>query len=154
MEGERASVESFHMSRDASEGEKKLIDCKEVIDCRWHLHRKPATKKVKARVVARQIKHYNDELDTFAATATTVGARVLLAYLAHKIDGKEPWTAFFGDVKTAFLHATLPADQRVYLRPPMTERLHDKTRIWVALKALYGLRQAPRLSQEHLAAVS
>eukprot|EP00972_Heterocapsa_arctica_P102420 15092002-Heterocapsa_arctica.AAC.1 len=62
------------MSRDASEAEKQ-IDGKEVIDCRWLLHRKPATKKVKARLIARQVKHFNDGLDTFAATATSVGAR-------------------------------------------------------------------------------
>eukprot|EP00972_Heterocapsa_arctica_P013354 1964618-Heterocapsa_arctica.AAC.1 len=75
MASERASLAAFHMSRDASEAKKKLIDGKEVIDCRWLLHRKPATKKVKARLIARQAKRYNDELDTFAATATTVGAR-------------------------------------------------------------------------------
>eukprot|EP00972_Heterocapsa_arctica_P028507 4193622-Heterocapsa_arctica.AAC.1 len=34
----------------------------------------------------------------------------------------------------------------------MTERRQDKSRLWVAQKALYGLREAPRLFQEHLAA--
>eukprot|EP00972_Heterocapsa_arctica_P071722 10595046-Heterocapsa_arctica.AAC.1 len=74
MASERSSLEAFKMSRDASEAEKKILD-KEIIECRWHLRRKPATKKVKARVIARQAKHFNDGLDTFAATATSVGAR-------------------------------------------------------------------------------
>eukprot|EP00972_Heterocapsa_arctica_P061294 9037672-Heterocapsa_arctica.AAC.1 len=112
MASECASLAAFHMSRDASEAKKKLIDGKEVIDYRWLLHRKSATQKVKAKLIARQVKHYNDEQNTFTATATTEEARVLLAYLAHKIDGKDSWTAFFGDVKTAFLYADLPVDQR------------------------------------------
>eukprot|EP00972_Heterocapsa_arctica_P081900 12071055-Heterocapsa_arctica.AAC.1 len=74
MASERSSLEAFKMSRDASDAEKQILD-KEIIDCRWHLHRKAATKKVKARVIARQVKHFNDGLDTFAATATSVGAR-------------------------------------------------------------------------------
>eukprot|EP00972_Heterocapsa_arctica_P012330 1809587-Heterocapsa_arctica.AAC.1 len=35
----------------------------------------------------------------------------------------------------------------------MTERQHDKSRLWVALKVLYGLREVPRLFQEYLAEV-
>eukprot|EP00972_Heterocapsa_arctica_P086459 12744063-Heterocapsa_arctica.AAC.1 len=55
-------------------------------------------------------------------------------------------------MKTAFLHASLPPDRRVYQRPPMTERRQDKICLWVAQKALYELREASRLFQEHLAA--
>eukprot|EP00972_Heterocapsa_arctica_P040838 6017967-Heterocapsa_arctica.AAC.1 len=55
--------------------------------------------------------------------------------------------ASFGDVKTAFLHAPLPSTRKVFLRPPSTE----PERLWKALKAIYGLREAPRLFQEHLA---
>eukprot|EP00972_Heterocapsa_arctica_P020692 3050983-Heterocapsa_arctica.AAC.1 len=71
------------MSSDADES-KKNVPGTEIVDCRWHVHRKPATKKVKARAIAHQVMYFNDGLDTFAATATSVGARVLLALLADK----------------------------------------------------------------------
>eukprot|EP00972_Heterocapsa_arctica_P107879 15888808-Heterocapsa_arctica.AAC.1 len=64
------------MKRDADEAElKEKIPGTVVVDCRWLLHRKASTGRVKARLVARQVKHFNDGLDTFAATATSVGAR-------------------------------------------------------------------------------
>ncbi len=53
----------------------------EVIDMRWLLRRKPTARLVKARVIVRQVRHGSDDLDTFAATATAAGVRVLLALL-------------------------------------------------------------------------
>eukprot|EP00972_Heterocapsa_arctica_P060255 8886754-Heterocapsa_arctica.AAC.1 len=105
-------------------------------------------KKVKARIIARQVKHFNDGLDTSAATATSVGTRALIALLADYNAAGGEWVAVFGDVKTAFSHAALPPDRRVFLRTPATE----PARLWRAQKALYGLREAPRLFQEHLRA--
>eukprot|EP00972_Heterocapsa_arctica_P050195 7382756-Heterocapsa_arctica.AAC.1 len=76
MGSERASLDDFKMKRDADESElKENIPGTVVVDCRWLLHRKKATKKVKARAIDRQVRHGRDELDTFAATATSVGAR-------------------------------------------------------------------------------
>eukprot|EP00972_Heterocapsa_arctica_P013361 1965319-Heterocapsa_arctica.AAC.1 len=80
------------MSRNADESEKDVPGTEIVVDCRWLLHRKKATKKVKARIIA-------------PATATSVGARTLIALLAEKNKNGEDWIAVFGDVKTAFLHA-------------------------------------------------
>eukprot|EP00972_Heterocapsa_arctica_P033529 4935612-Heterocapsa_arctica.AAC.1 len=85
------------MKRDADESElKENVPGTVVVDCRWLLHRKKATKKVKARVIARQVRHGRDELDTFAATAASVGARVLLALLAARNDAGDDWLASFG----------------------------------------------------------
>eukprot|EP00972_Heterocapsa_arctica_P003115 463095-Heterocapsa_arctica.AAC.1 len=137
---ERAFLVAFHMSRDASEAEKKLIDGKEEIDCRWLLHRKPATKKVKASLIARQRRLWE----------------IVFYWPISRIRSteKKPYTALFGNVKTAVLHADLSVDERVYIRLSMTERLDDQMRSWVAQKALYGFRQTLRLFQEHLAAVA
>eukprot|EP00972_Heterocapsa_arctica_P100629 14837316-Heterocapsa_arctica.AAC.1 len=55
-----------------------------------------------------------------------------------------------GDVSTAFLHAPLPAGAKVYVIPPACDRQPGK--VW-RMKALYGLRQSPRLFQEHLAGI-
>eukprot|EP00972_Heterocapsa_arctica_P044186 6522647-Heterocapsa_arctica.AAC.1 len=60
----------------------------------WHLRRKPTTKCVKVRIIVRQVRHGSDDLDTFAATATTCGATTLLALLAEKNrEGGGRWMA-------------------------------------------------------------
>eukprot|EP00972_Heterocapsa_arctica_P099347 14661255-Heterocapsa_arctica.AAC.1 len=67
------------MKRNADEAElKEKIPGTIGVDCRWHLQRKKTNQKVKARVIARQVKHFNDGLDTFAATATSAGTRALI----------------------------------------------------------------------------
>eukprot|EP00972_Heterocapsa_arctica_P000642 93330-Heterocapsa_arctica.AAC.1 len=58
------------------------------------------------------------------------------------------WAIAVGDVSTAFLHTPLPAGTSVYVRPPPSE--HKDGVIWQLNKAVYGLRQAPRLFQEFL----
>eukprot|EP00972_Heterocapsa_arctica_P055932 8249745-Heterocapsa_arctica.AAC.1 len=90
MQNEQSSLEDFKMARDADESEKDVPGT-EIVDCRWLLHRKKATAKVKARVITRQVKYFNDGLDTFAATATSVGARTLIALLAEKNQHGEDW---------------------------------------------------------------
>eukprot|EP00972_Heterocapsa_arctica_P040889 6025982-Heterocapsa_arctica.AAC.1 len=147
MQNERNSLESFKMVRPADESEKSVLGT-EIVGTRWLLHRKKATGKGKARLVAQQVQYCNDGLDTFAATATSVGARTLVALLADRNRRGGDWTPLFGDVKTAFLHASLPQGRRILLRPPSTE----KDKLWVAQKALYGLRESPRRFQEHFSA--
>ena len=55
MQNERNSLESFKMSRPADESGKNVPGT-EIVNCRWLLHRKKSTKKVKARLIAQQIK--------------------------------------------------------------------------------------------------
>ena len=53
------------------------------------------------------------------------------------------------DVSTAFLYGVLPKDQRVYLHPPHGADLADD-HVLVCLRGIYGLRQSPRLFNQHL----
>ena len=87
------------------------------IGTRWLIHRK-VTGKVKARLVAQQIKWTNDGMDTFAATATSAGARLLLAIPAKRNRNGEDYVAILGDVKTAFLHAALPKGHQALRTAP------------------------------------
>eukprot|EP00972_Heterocapsa_arctica_P005520 815447-Heterocapsa_arctica.AAC.1 len=73
MQDERDSLESFKTGRPLKE-EEKDVPGTELVTCQWLHHRKKSNKKVKARLVAQQIKWSNDGLDAFAATATSVGA--------------------------------------------------------------------------------
>ena len=107
------------------------------------LKRRDATT-VKARIVVQQLNR-GAEMDTFAATPTTTAHR-LMPYIAHI----KKLCVALGDVGTAFLHAPLPKDMVVHVQPPMNLRRAGE--VWKLFKALYGLRQAPRLFQEFLAA--
>ena len=112
------------------------------------IHRK-VTGKVKARLVAQQVKWTNDGMDTFTATTIPAGERLLLAILANRNRNGKNYVAILGDVKTAFLHAALPKGHQALLRPPTTEGLGEA--FWLAERALYGLRESPRTFQEHFA---
>ena len=74
-------------------------------------------------------------MDTFAATATSARARLLLAILAKWNRSGEDYVAILGDVKTAFLHAALPKGHQALPRPPTTEGLGEA--FWLAEQALY-----------------
>eukprot|EP00972_Heterocapsa_arctica_P083556 12311363-Heterocapsa_arctica.AAC.1 len=60
-------------------------------------------------------------MDTYAANASSVGARLLVALAGHRRRQGERWTLQIGDVSTAFLHAPLPRDRDYYVVPPETE---------------------------------
>eukprot|EP00972_Heterocapsa_arctica_P082407 12143540-Heterocapsa_arctica.AAC.1 len=91
-------------------------------------------------------------MDTYAATASGVGAQLLLALAGHRRRHGEAWTLQIEDVSTAFLHAPLPPDRRFYVVPPLTE--NEGGALWHLRKALYGLRESPRFFQGHLAKVA
>ena len=86
-----------------------------VISSRWVLVQKTETE-VRARLVAREINDGSKQ-DTFAATPSWVGLMVVI-YMALLMC----WSLKPGDVSGAFLHALIPQDERVWIRPPTTER--------------------------------
>eukprot|EP00972_Heterocapsa_arctica_P013461 1982973-Heterocapsa_arctica.AAC.1 len=94
------------------------------IPSRWVLTDKPAKDQVKARVVAQQLRSSGgSDLDVFAATPTTFGQRLLVQRAIVR-----DWILHIGDVSTAFLHAALPSDAKIYIMPPPTDR--KPGRLW------------------------
>eukprot|EP00972_Heterocapsa_arctica_P056224 8295246-Heterocapsa_arctica.AAC.1 len=79
-----------------------------IISSRWLLKRKKAD--VRARVVAQEIND-GSPCDTFPATPTSIGRRLLVALAIRR-----GWTIELGDVSTAFLYT--PLDDEVCVRPP------------------------------------
>ena len=100
---------------------------------------------MKARIVVQDVYRGTWE-DTFAAAPTSVGQRLLMFYAQRR-----GWSIVVGDVSTAFLHAPLPEGAEIFACPPPSLKVEGI--IWRLRKAVYGLRQAPRLFQEHLAKV-
>lgn len=72
--------------------------------------------------------------------------RLLLSMLARHCD----WTAMILDISCAFLNALL-GNERVLIRPsPVLVRLGllSPNILWIALRAIYGLRKSPKLWEE------
>ena len=102
------------------------------------------TTRHKARVVVCgnfQPKSAAEELYTANADITSVRAA-----LAAAVPNR--WNLKVIDVKTAFLNATLPESfETVFVRPPQSLiefGLAPPGTIWKVLKAIYGLRIAPK----------
>ena len=116
-----------------------------VVSARWVLGERDDGARVKARVVAQQLRRDASGDDVYAAAPTSAAARLLLIMAQRR-----KWPVALGDVSTAFLHATLPTDgDPVITRPPPD--LQKEGSLWRLKRALYGLRSSPRLFQEHFA---
>ena len=105
----------------------------------------------KSRLVVRGNEQIpSDHGSTFAPTPSKRSFRLI-----HALAVKRGWETHSCDVKTAFLHGKLPAEERVRvvlprgLRGKGGERL-DKME-WDVWNSVYGLRQAPRVWHFHIA---
>ena len=102
--------------------------------------------KYKARLVAcGYAQRYGRDYDeTFAPVASTTSIRTAFALAASR--------GYFlsqHDVETAFLYGKLPDNQRVYLHCPDGVTI-EPSQCLECLQAIYGLRQSPRLFNQHL----
>ena len=93
--------------------------------------------KRKARIVARG--NCKDEgLQLYASGASGETLRCILAEAAHR-----SWSAGSIDVKGAFMLKPMPESTGTVVNPPTI--LVEKGEIWILTRAMYGLRQSPRL---------
>ena len=101
---------------------------------------------VKCRVCVRGYDQEVDPDDTYASTPSLITLKLLLTLaVAHG------WHILAGDVSTAFLHALLTDE--VFVIPPV-EYYPNGGVLWKLRKAMYGLKQSPRMWQQHFASVA
>ena len=101
---------------------------------------------VKCRVCVRGYDQEVDPDDTCASTPSLITLKLLLTLaVAHG------WHILAGDVSTAFLHALLTDE--VFVIPPV-EYYPNGGVLWKLRKAVYGLKQSPRMWQQHFASVA
>eukprot|EP00439_Symbiodinium_sp_Y106_P005086 s6380_g1.t1 len=132
--------------------EVKVDDCTQeqidgALDCRrvkvWK-----SEDELRCRAVVRgcfQNVEKSEEDNLFASTPSLVTMRLLLCMALAR-----NWGITMGDVSTAFLHALM--NEEVFVWPPK-ESYPEGNCVWRLKKAMYGLRQAPKLWQEHFAEV-
>jgi hypothetical protein len=104
------------------------------------MNEKGEIEKYKARLVAKGYsqKHGVDYNEVFAPVARWDTIRIILALAAN-----QNWKVFQLDVKSAFLHGELAED--IYVDQPLGYQKGSKNEVYKLRKALYGLRQAPRV---------
>ena len=88
----------------------------------------------------------DDPDQTFASTPSLTTLKLLLT-LAVTFG----WNVFTGDISTAFLHALITGED-IFIIPP-SEFYPDQNDVWKLKRALYGLKNSPRLWQDHFASV-
>eukprot|EP00972_Heterocapsa_arctica_P096687 14264541-Heterocapsa_arctica.AAC.1 len=125
MARENSSLAEFDAKDDVPE-EQSREEGALVVNARWLLTDR-YERGVKARVVAQEINDGSIQ-DTYAATPTNIGARVLLCEALRR-----GWPVMLGDVSTAFLHAALPEGSKVYVIPPICDR--QPGMVWKMKKA-------------------
>ncbi len=141
---------------------------KNVVDTRWVLKWKHKDNKhfIKARLTMRGFKDHDDNLATFAGTATRWGQRVVNAITAQQSD----WVLFSFDVSAAFakglsfkelseltgeplrvvqfeLH---PDDIKLLREISGYSDFNPRTEVIEMVKAVYGLKDAPRAWRKKL----
>ena len=119
----------------------------EALDCRWVKVWKNETD-LGCRVVVRgcfQNVEKNEEDNLFASTPSLGTMRLLLCMAMSRHCG-----ITLGDVSTAFLHAAMSGEVYVW---PAKDFYPNGDCPWKLKKAMCGLRQAPKLWQEHFAEV-
>lgn len=85
-------------------------------------------------------------LENYSANPSQELLRLMLAMLARH----PSWNALVLDVSCAFLNALL-GDEKVLIRPPpalVRLGLVAPNILWIALRAIYGLRKAPKLWEQ------
>eukprot|EP00434_Breviolum_minutum_P003898 symbB.v1.2.003425.t1/scaffold183.1/size281544/9 len=134
-------------------GEKEVLEEKcpslEIVPSKLVITRKAGGRR-KVRIVAcGNFIPKREEEDVFASGSDAVGVRTAL-----KKGAIEDWCGTSVDIKTAFLNAPLPdggedsTETVVLIRPPpLLVRLQyaQPGEWWLAKKAMYGLRQSPRV---------
>lgn len=99
----------------------------------------------RSRLVVMDIGKGKPRDECFAATPSATGLRIILC-----IASAYGLTVMKGDFSRAFLHAD--AEPGIYLRPPK-QAMVDPGMCWEAIKAVYGLREAPKWFQDWFAKV-
>ena len=94
---------------------------------------------LRARLCVRGYNQDVADLDlTFASTPVFFILKVLLVIALAK-----EWAMYALDISVAFLHAPLPEDEIIYIRPPSEYYpLHNV--LWRLHRAVYGLKTSPR----------
>ena len=144
---EEAVTEEFNnlvMSKtfvEIDESDERIIDTKWIFQEKYDENGLVVRRK--ARLVAKGYQQHQglDFDDVYAPVCEKSSLRVLLTLAASR-----NYNVYHIDVKHAFLHGRI--DEPIYVRPP--DPLRKVGKIWRLERALYGLKQSPKIWYKHL----
>ena len=116
---------------------------KKVIGTRWVLKLKGVA--IKARLVVQDFNNGTTDASLYASTPNMSSLRALIdlaSWNQNNPQGRQPWVMATADI-------SMPSDSKQGSCAHEV-RYHDRV-IWKVHKAMNGLRQSPRLFQDHLA---
>ena len=144
MKKEMLSMKNFDVFDEVPTSSLSEEALSEAISTRWVKVRK-SDGAVRCRIVVRgYTQQVEDRDELFASTPSLTTLKLLLT-----LSSAFGWHIATGDVSTAFLHAAVDGD--IYVIPPL-EYYPEGNVLWKLKRALYGLRNSPKLWQQHFAA--
>ena len=144
MKKEMLSMKNFDVFDEVPTSSLSEEALSEAISTRWVKVRK-SDGTVRCRIVVRGYTQQVDDRDELFASTPSLTTLKLLLTLSSAFG----WHIATGDVSTAFLHAAVDGD--IYVIPPL-EYYPEGNVLWKLKRALYGLRNSPKLWQQHFAA--
>ena len=140
---EKDELKSFSDMKVFEEVDKPADKNTNVVGCRWVYAIKKEYGKVtkfKARLVAQGFSQVQgiDYDETFSGTVKSKSIRVIMALTAMKGHILETM-----DFTTAYLNGVLT--ETIYMQPPPGFNTSGTNKVWLLLKAVYGLNQAGRV---------
>ena len=143
MNKEMQSMLNFDVFEEVKMAELTPAQLETVISTRWVKTRK-SDGTCRCRIVGRGYDQVVEDPDeTYASTPSLLTLKTLLTLAVAR-----GWHVTLADVSTAFLHASM--DGEVLVLPPV-EYYPSGDVVWKLKRALYGLKNAPKLWQQHLA---
>ena len=144
MKKEMFSMKNFDVFDEVPTSSRSEEALSEAISTRWVKVRK-SDGTVRCRIIVRGYTQQVDDRDELFASTPSLTTLKLLLTLSSAFG----WHIATGDVSTAFLHAAVDGD--IYVIPPL-EYSPEGNLLWKLKRALYGLRNSPKLWQQHFAA--
>ena len=146
MNKEMKSMKDFDVYTEVPIDQCSQEDIDQAIGVRWVKRWKTDTE-LRMRLVVQGCYQDSSSIDVdsiYASTPSLVTLRLLLVMALAR-----SWEISLADVSTAFLHAAI--EDIVYVWPP-SEYYPQANCLWRLKRAMYGLRQSPKLWQDHFAA--
>ncbi len=147
MNHEMKSMKDFNVYTEVPIDQGSQEDIDNAIGVRW-VKRWKTDIELRMRLVVQGCFQDSSSIDVdsiYASTPSLVTLRLLLVMALAR-----SWEISLADISTAFLHAAI--EEVVHVWPP-AEYYPEANCLWRLNRAMYGLRQSPRLWQDHYAAV-
>eukprot|EP00971_Amphidinium_carterae_P196303 3895066-Amphidinium_carterae.1 len=152
MQKEMDNLRELNVFTDVDIKTMKSEEVSRIIDSRWVISERPGSdgnSDLKARFVARGFSQFIEDPDLIYAATPHMSSLKLLTIATQR-----QWKITVTDIQAAFLNACVDVSEVIHVKPPKEfySSPENQTKVWRLNKnkALYGLKNSPKLWQKHL----